>query len=77
MPVSDSTLLRSFHRFLSERLESDAAQSMTPEEALFLWREEQATLSAIRAGLADVAAGRTKSLAEFERDIRQKFGFEG
>lgn len=77
MPAPDSTLLRSFHRFVSERLESDSVPSLTPEEALTLWRQQQETLSAIHEGLADVAAGRTKTLVEFERDIRQKFGFEG
>lgn len=77
MPALDSSLLESFHRFVSQRLGSASAMPLTPEEALALWREEQDTLSAIREGLADVDAGRTKSLAEFERDIRQKFGFEG
>jgi len=77
MPAPDPTLLQSFHRFVAKKLESASAIKLTPEEALALWREEQDTLSAIEAGLADVEAGRTKSLAEFERDIRQKFGFEG
>lgn len=77
MAAPDSTLLQSFHRFVGKRLESASALPLTPEEALALWREEQETLSAIREGLADVEAGHTKSLAEFERDIRQKFGFLG
>jgi predicted transcriptional regulator len=75
MPAPDSTLLESFHRFVGRRLEIASATPLTPEEALVLWREEQETLSAIREGLDDVEAGRTKSLSEFEREIRQKFGF--
>lgn len=77
MSATEPTTLQSFHRFLSRQLESDSNLPQTPEEMLALWREEQETLCAIKAGLADVEAGRTKSLVEFEQDIRQKFGFEG
>ncbi|MDB5335424.1 MAG: hypothetical protein JWN70_1043 [Planctomycetaceae bacterium] len=71
MPPPDSTLLESFHRFVGKKLGSASAMPLTPEEVLALCCEEQGALSAIRQ------AGRTKSLAEFERNIRQKFGFEG
>ena len=77
MAATEPTTLQSFHRFLSKQLESDSNLPLTPEEMLALWREEQEALDAIKEGLADVEAGRTKSLAEFERDIRAKFGFEG
>jgi predicted transcriptional regulator len=77
MASTEPTTLQSFHSFLSKQLETDAALPKSPEEILAQWREEQDTLSAIREGLADVEAGRTKSLAEFEQDIRQKFGFAG
>lgn len=77
MASAEPTTLQSFHRFLSKQLESNSADSMSPEEALALWQEEQETLSAIREGLADVEAGRTMSIVEFEQAIRQKFGFKG
>lgn len=77
MNVSEPTGLLSFHKFVGKQLASEAAVLMSPEEALALWREEQETLSAIRDGLADVAAGRTKSLEEFDRDFRQRHGIEG
>ena len=47
---------------------------MTPEVKLELSRDEQETLKAICEGLADVPAGRTKSLAEFKREFRQRHG---
>jgi hypothetical protein len=75
MPVADPNLLQSFHRFVGKQLELESGSLLTPDEALALWHEEQATLAAVREGLADVAAGRTKSLDEFERDMRQKYDF--
>lgn len=50
---------------------------MCPEEALALWREEQEALAAIREGLGDVSANRTKSLKEFDSDFRRRHGIEG
>jgi hypothetical protein len=77
MSVAEPTKLQSFHRFVSKKLEADAAVNLSPEEALAQWREEQETLAAIREGLADVEAGRTKSLEEFDRDFRQRHGIQG
>ena len=77
MNLSEPTGLESFHRFVGKQLASEAAVLMSPEEALVLWREEQETLAAIREGLEDVAAGRTKTLEAFDRDFRQRHGIEG
>lgn len=66
--------LESFHHFLGKQLERDDAAEMSPEQALALWREEQETLAAIREGLDDVAAGRTVSLEQFDRDFRRRHG---
>ena len=77
MNLSEPTGLESFHRFVGKQLASEAAVLMSPEEALALWREEQEVLAAIREGLDDVTAGRTKSLEVFDRDFRQRHGIEG
>jgi hypothetical protein len=77
MNLTEPTGLESFHNFVGKQLASESAVLMSPEEALALWREEQETLSAIREGLADIAAGRTKSLGDFDRDFRERHGIEG
>ncbi len=77
MNLSEPTGLASFHKFVERQLASEAIVLMSPEEALALWREEHETLAAIREGLEDVAAGRTKTLESFDRDFRQRHGVEG
>lgn len=77
MNLSEPSSLKSFHNFIGKQLAPEATVLMSPEEALALWREEQEALAAIREGLDDVAAGRTKSLEEFDRDFRQRHGIEG
>jgi len=74
MNRSEPTGLESFHQFVGKQLASNVACVMSPEEALSQWREEQETMVAIREGLDDIAAGRTKSLEEFDRDFRQRHG---
>jgi predicted DNA-binding antitoxin AbrB/MazE fold protein len=37
--------------------------------------DREATLAAIRAGLADIAAGRTQPFDEFDRELRAKHGW--
>jgi len=49
---------------------------MSPEDALALWREERDNLQAIQQGLDDVAAGRTMSVADFDRDFRKRHGLQ-
>ncbi len=76
MNPTEPNVLESFHQFLVKQLESDSAVLMSPEQALALWREEQESLAAIRDGMADVNADRTKPLEEFDRDFRQRHGLE-
>lgn len=77
MNISQVSGLESFHRFIGQQLALKAASQMTPEEALTRWREEQESLQGIREGLADVEAGRTKSIEEFDRDFRKRHGIKG
>ena len=77
MSVTQTSGLESFHRFLEKQLASKSSQLMSPEEVVALWRAEQESLAAIRRGLADVAAGRTMSLEEFDRDFRQRHAING
>ena len=69
---------RAFRDFLDAKLGA-GADSLTLYECLDLWEyenspeEERAeTLRAIQQGLADVEAGRTRLLEEFDREFRQK-----
>lgn len=64
------TTLESFHQFLGRQLASDAADQMTPEQALILWREREAAVAAIREGLADVEAGRVRPADEVLAELR-------
>lgn len=72
-----NTSLESFHQFVGRQLSTDAAARLSPEQVLALWRERQEALAAFREGVADVDAGRTKSLEEFDRDFRLRHGLEG
>jgi len=77
MRSPQTTTLESFHQFVGRQLSTDAAARLSPEQVLVLWRERQESLGAIRDGMADVDAGRTKSLEEFDRDFRLRHGLEG
>jgi hypothetical protein len=70
----EAKTLESFRSFVDRQLAAPGGNLMSPEQALAAWREEQATLSAIREGLADVEAGRTMSVEEFEADFRHRHG---
>lgn len=70
MSTSTSTLLESFHKFVGRQLASPMAKHMSPEEALALWREQEATIAAIQEGLADVKAGRVRPLEDVLRELR-------
>lgn len=67
--------LHDFHAFVGEQLQLGVGDQMSPEEALLLWRERQATVAAVREGLADVDAGRTKPLAQFFVDFQTRHGY--
>jgi len=70
----EESTLASFHQFIGEQLHSDAGVSISPEQALALWRDRQGTIEAVREGLADVAAGRTKSLDQFCQEFEKRHG---
>lgn len=74
MTVPETSTLENFHRFIGEQLQMNAAVRMSPEQALALWRDQQETVQAIREGLADVDAGRTKPLEQFRREIEARHG---
>jgi hypothetical protein len=46
-------------------------------EQLQLYLEEIETIQGIQQGLADVEAGNTRPLSEFEAEMRQKYGISG
>ena len=71
--------LRAFQGFIAEQLANGGAE-LTLEEALGLWeyenqtgQEREATLQAIRQGLADLDAGRTRPAADVLRDLCRKY----
>jgi hypothetical protein len=70
--------LESFHHFLSQQL--PRAGSLSPEEALDLWRADhpasedaQESVAALREALLDMEAGDCgRSLDDFDREFRQR-----
>ena len=77
MRAPDESMLASFHQFIGEQLHSDTGVSISPEQALALWRERQETIEAVREGLADVEAGRTKPFDQFCREFEQRHHIDG
>lgn len=84
MSTSSSSVpseLREFHTFVGAQLAANRDQ-LTPEEIVELWRDQRptdeeaaATVAAVGAALADMAAGDTGiSLAEHDRHFRAKHG---
>ena len=80
MAIERSNDLRAFKGFIEEKL-SNGEANLTLDEALGLWEyenltaeEREDTLRAIRQGLADVDAGHTRPLEEFDREFRRKHG---
>lgn len=70
--------LRAFKGFIDEQLAGEGAD-LTVEEALARWEyentpeaEKEATLQAIREGLADMYAGRTVDAFESAERLRQR-----
>jgi hypothetical protein len=67
--------LRAFRQYIDEQL-SNGGSEMSLDDALLNWEvenqtdeERQDTLHAIREGLADVAAGRTRPAEDVIRDL--------
>jgi predicted transcriptional regulator len=80
MAIERANDLRAFRDFASEQL-ADGGADMTLGEALSLWEyenspeeEREETLRAIRRGLDDMDAGRTKPAEEALRDLCRKHG---
>ena len=72
--------LRGFLRFVAEKLET-SGESLTLDDVLDLWEyensceeEREETLKAIRRGLDDMYAGRTRPVEEFDREFRERYG---
>jgi hypothetical protein len=71
--------LESFHHFLSQQL-TRGCSSLSPEEALDLWRTDHPadeadaeTVAASREALEDMESGdRGRSLDEFDREFRKR-----
>jgi predicted transcriptional regulator len=80
MATERSNNLRAFKCFVDEKL-SNAEADLTLDDALTYWdyenqteEEREATLQAVREGLADADAGRVRPFEDFDRDFRQKYG---
>jgi len=78
MPAHDIDELRDFHRFLTEKVGSEAAD-LSPEEALDEWRrlhppaDSSEDAAAIREALEDLAKGdRGIPFDEFDREFRKR-----
>ena len=70
---------RAFHDFLGAKLSIEGA-NLTLEEALMHWEvenqtdeEKEATIQAIREGLADMYSGRTRDAREVLTELREKY----
>jgi len=79
MATDRSNDVRAFRSFLDERLANGGA-NLTLDEALGLWeyenqtdQEREETLAAIREGLEDMYAGRTRPAREVLAELRQKY----
>jgi len=64
--------LAEFHKFVGQQLQHAEAPLMSPEEALARWRDQQETLAAIREGLADIEAGRTRPVEVTLRELKAR-----
>jgi hypothetical protein len=77
MATDRSNDLIAFKGFIDEKLSEGGVETL--DEALGLWEyenqnseEREATLDAIREGLADVEAGRTRPAHEVLAELRKK-----
>ena len=68
MSTDASSELAGFHQFLGSQL--DSGVDVSPEQALAKWRERVATINAVRRGLADIEAGRTRPADELIEELR-------
>jgi hypothetical protein len=68
--------LRSFHEFVYRKLTEGGSEPPSPQECLDLWlienqtpEEQSETLEAIRQGLDDMYAGRTRPVEDVLQDL--------
>ena len=80
MAVERANDLRAFKGFIEQRL-SNGGADLRLDDALVDWEienqsdeERDATIQGIRDGLADVEAGRTRPIEEFDREFRSRRG---
>lgn len=80
MPTSIDEL-RSFHEFVGRKLAEGGSDSLSPQDCLDLWlfenqtpEERSATLEAIRQGLDDLSAGRTRPAEDVLGNLCRKHG---
>jgi hypothetical protein len=80
MATEGANDLKAFNAFIEELL-TNGGTALTVDEALLRWEyengsevERDETLQAIRQGLSDLDAGRTRPLEEFDREFRAKHG---
>lgn len=80
MPTSIDEL-RSFHEFVGRKLAEGGSDPLSPQDCLDLWlfenqmpEERSATLEAIRQGLDDLSAGRTRPAEDVLGNLCRKHG---
>ncbi|MCZ6794554.1 MAG: hypothetical protein O7J95_13170 [Planctomycetota bacterium] len=78
MSAQSPTELETFQQFLSEHLASGDT-GLSPEELVRLWRARQdeyaEAVEAVREGVADMEAGRTRPLEDAAEEIRRRHGY--
>jgi hypothetical protein len=79
MATERANNLHAFKSFIDQQLAGESVP--TVDEVIARWEyenesdeEREDALEAIRRGLADVDAGRTRPFEEFDRDFRSKHG---
>jgi predicted transcriptional regulator len=65
------TELVQFHQFLGQQV-ADRNVTISPEQAVALWRHRQQENEVIREGLRAVEEGRTRPIEEFIDEFRQR-----
>ena len=67
-----------FHRFAVQRIQQNGEHELTMDDLLLEWdsltNHDDSNL-AIREGIADVDAGRTRPANEFNQDLRSRYKF--
>ena len=71
MATEIQTELTDFYQFVGQQVAARNVR-ISPEQAVALWRHRQEENEAIREGLADVEAGRTRPVEEFIAEFRQR-----